>query len=249
MLLYNADVEEGDRQYLSAEHEDGEDEARQAFFDLRQRTLQGMEQLPAFRVVSLGLLRKLRTNMRGALLYGEVEDALGRYFRLLDSDMQKFASLHETLKDAADKLPSSTSAASSSSLGISFFEPAPSPLAPAVAAAQSQLHEGMRQIAVVLLACGEMQRRALDLKLSAQRAVAQCDASGSAVASFGSFADFLDEALAVGEQLRRRREELQQLRMRAMASVVDAKMAAAAAAQAKDSGYRSNASAPNGVGA
>lgn len=215
MLLYNADVDEADRlyQHEDAETEDHEssDDCRRSFFELRQRALLGLDQFPAFRIVCFGLLRKLRTNHRGPVIYPELEDALGRYFRLLDGDMQRFATLHETLRDAASKLENSTGASVPASV------------------AQNLLHEGMREIAVVLLACGEMQRRALDLKMSAQRAVsADSENAEKPVASFLRFAEFLEEALAVSDQLRRKHEELQQLRMRAMASAVDARLAAQA---------------------
>mmetsp|Transcript_103191 Transcript_103191/g.291380 ORF Transcript_103191/g.291380 Transcript_103191/m.291380 type:complete len:246 (+) Transcript_103191:155-892(+) len=206
MLLYNADVDESERNYrkqddLAGEEDDDDDNddgVRRSFFDLRQRTLLGLDQLPAFRVVALGLLRKLRTNLRGAILYGEVEDAMARYFRLLDNDMQRFASLHETLRDAADKLPQ-----------------------------EGLLLDGMREIAVVLLACGEMQRKALDLKLSAQRSASMSDVAVPPLASFERFAIFLENALAVSDQLRKKHEELQQLRMRAWASAMDSRAAAA----------------------
>ena len=35
-----------------------------SFFDLRQRTLSGMDLMPAFRVVVLGLARKLKNNTK-----------------------------------------------------------------------------------------------------------------------------------------------------------------------------------------
>jgi hypothetical protein len=218
MLLYNADIEEGERIYLQdaderEERESGDDN-RRSFFELRQRALVGLDQFPAFRIVSFGLLRKLRTNHRGPVIYPELEDALGRYFRLLDGDMQRFATLHETLRDAASKFDGSGATA----------PPATGASGP-VGVAQTLLHDGMREIAVVLLACGEMQRKALDLKMSAQRAVSASDSDlEKPVASFVRFAEFLAEALAVSDQLRRKHEELQQLRMRAMASVVDARL-------------------------
>ena len=84
------------------------------------------------------------------------------------------------------------------------------------------LHEGMREIAVVpwfslgpytfiifrpklitcavccsgrevLLACGEMQRQCLDLKLDAQRSIASASSSAPHI-SYSKYADFLDEA-------------------------------------------------------
>ena len=133
---------------------------------------------------------------------------------MLDGDMQRFATLHETLRDAAGKLDGSNSRDACTG--------------PANVA-QQLLHEGMREIAVVLLACGEMQRRALDLKMSAQRAVSASDSDNEdkkPAASFARFAEFLEEALAVSDQLRRKHEELQQLRMRAMASAMDARFQA-----------------------
>eukprot|EP00928_Gymnodinium_smaydae_P021406 TRINITY_DN18349_c0_g3_i1.p1 TRINITY_DN18349_c0_g3~~TRINITY_DN18349_c0_g3_i1.p1 ORF type:complete len:264 (+),score=81.56 TRINITY_DN18349_c0_g3_i1:75-794(+) len=210
MRLYNSDLDEAERVRAASPEgcgdsdEDGADgEPCRSFFELRQRTLVGMVQVPAFRIVVLGLLRKLRMNTRGSVLYGEVEDALGRYFRLLDGDMQRFATLHETLREAADRqaavLESGTSAASAGA-----------------ATAQQLLHDGMREIAVVLLACGKMQKRALDLKMAAQRSIAETP-TGPAAVSFSRFADFLEEALAICDQLRRKHEELQSQRMKAMA--------------------------------
>merc|ERR1719356_259479 len=116
-----------------------EEDIIRSFFELRQRALVGMDQVSAFLIVALGLLRKLRTNAKGSVLYGEVEDALGRYFRLLDADMQKFATLHETLREPADK----------ASLNADGCKEA-------VAASQTAralLHNGMKEIAAVLLAC------------------------------------------------------------------------------------------------
>merc|ERR1712194_220149 len=143
-------------------------------------------------------VRKLRMNVKGSVLYSEAEDALNRYCRLLEADMQKFATLHETLQDAAETkaLPHES---------------------------RKTLTEGMREIAVVLLACGEMQRRALDLKMGAQRSIADSFADTPPLVSFAKFADFLEKALAVSDQLRRKHEELQQQRMRAMASVAEAR--------------------------
>jgi len=227
MRCYNLDVDEADRRFaapeldpdllLDLERRSWDDpEAHAAscysFFDLRQRTLVGLDQLSAFRIAAQGALRKLRTNVRGSVLYGEVEDALNRYCRVLDLDMQTFASLHETLQEAARKQ-------------AQFQAASNSPAAAALALARSTLSEGMREIAVVLLACGEMQRRALDMKMNAQRAIAESAEDGGALVSFSRFADFLEEALAVSEQLRRKHEELQQQRMKAMASAVEARAA------------------------
>lgn len=229
MRLHNSDVDEAER---SGPHDHDEDELEfeeeevESFFDLRQRTLVGMDQMSAFRIVALGVLRKLRTNLKGSVLYGEVEDALGRYFRLLDGDMQKFASLHETLRDAADRQdPKATGAERT-----------------ALAAAQSILLEAMREIAVVLLACGEMQRRALDLKMMAQRSISE-QRTGPPLISFSKFAEFLEEALAVCDQLRRKHEELHQQRMRAMAGVAEARVAAAAASSSSSAGAAAASSA------
>lgn len=251
MRLYNSDVDEAERLLATGyerehEAEDGGEDAAGSFFDLRQRTLTGIDQMSAFRIVAMGLLRKLRT-CRVTVLYSEVEDAIGRYFRLLDADMQRFASLHEVLKDLADKqaqsvhmkpsasegaLPSMLSraprAASSSAVLSSTSTPAGLGRG-ALEMAKALLLEGMREIAVVLLACGEMQRRALELKMSAQRAISDHRIGSPPAASFSKFADFLEEALAVCDQLRRKHEELQQLRMRAMASATEARLAAAAA--------------------
>lgn len=209
MRLYNADVEEAERNYQPGvdelELEDEEPDSCRSFFDLRQRTLIGMDQMSAFRIVALGVLRKFRTNAKGSVLYSEVEDALGRCFRLLDADTQRFASLHETLRDAADKQDRPDRANNSAAVA-------------ALDTAKSILLECMREIAVVLLACGEMQRRALDLKMSAQRSISESRVDVPPLVSFSKFADFLEEALAVCDQLRKKHEELQQQRMRAMAS-------------------------------
>jgi hypothetical protein len=221
MLLYNADIDEAERNHVSEDlEEDDIFEAcspHQSFFDLRQRTLLGMEQLPAFRVVALGLLRKLRTNKQGSVLYGEVEDALGRYFRLMDADMQRFVSLHETFGDMS---------------GQPILQVAP--------AARTLVKDGMHEIAIVLLACSEMQQKALDLKLGCQRSIAENEEDGCPIVSFQTFAGFIEEALAVSDQLRRKHEELQQLRLKAMERVVDAKVAAASSS-GSDSGQGSPA--------
>ncbi|CAL1152765.1 unnamed protein product [Cladocopium goreaui] len=217
MRLCNADVDEAERnpsQFEDFDEPEDDEGSSKSFFDLRQRTLSGMDLMPAFRVVVLGLARKLKNNTKDSILYSEVEDALGRYFRVLDSDMQRFANLHEILRDAADK----AGAAGTSLVG--------SP--PAVLAIHNAgiglLHEGMREIAVVLLACGEMQRQCLDLKLDAQRSIAS--ASSAPHISYSKYADFLDEAMALCDQLRRKHEELQQQRIRAMAKLTEAKLAA-----------------------
>lgn len=206
MRLLNSDVDEAERVCLAPEEDleekEGGAEGLRSFFELRQRTLLGMDPLPAFRLVVLGLLRKLRTNAKGTVLYLELEDALGRYFRLLDSDMQRFASLHETLRDATHKEDVS-----------------------AVSGSRALLLDGMRQIAVVLLACGEVQQRSLDMKIGAQMSISQSSVSAPAHVSFTKYAEFFEEALAVCDQLKKKHEELQQLRIRAMASAVDAKTA------------------------
>eukprot|EP00931_Biecheleriopsis_adriatica_P123527 TRINITY_DN98579_c0_g1_i1.p1 TRINITY_DN98579_c0_g1~~TRINITY_DN98579_c0_g1_i1.p1 ORF type:complete len:224 (-),score=72.84 TRINITY_DN98579_c0_g1_i1:75-746(-) len=220
MRLYNADVDEAERcyqeddEFAELDQEDGDgDGACKSFFDLRQRTLSGMDQLPAFRVVALGLLRKLKNYTKGSVLYPEVEDLLGRYFRLLDADMQRFASLHETLRDASDKSASSAAATKSDANA-----------AAAHTAGVNLLHEGMREIAVVLLACSERQRESLDMKIQAQRLISESGAGKPPLASFGKYADFIEEALALGDQLRRKHEELQQQRIRAMAKITEAKL-------------------------
>lgn len=221
MRHYNIDVEEAERNYLPQDEleldDEGENGSCTSFFDLRQRTLLGVDQMSAFRIVALGVLRKLRTNVKGSVLYSEVEDALNRYCRLLEADMQKFASLHETLQEAADRQKQ-------------HGGPTNAVAATALAAARSLLLEGQREIAVVLLACGEMQRRALDLKMSAQRSIAESEEDAAPLVSFSRFADFLEEALAVSDQLRRKHEELQQQRMRAMTSAMEARAAAGSVA-------------------
>eukprot|EP00434_Breviolum_minutum_P014097 symbB.v1.2.012430.t1/scaffold849.1/size158081/13 len=228
MRLCNADVDEAERNpaefedFDEPEDEDGGDGggSSKSFFDLRQRTLSGMDLMPAFRVVVLGLARKLKNNTKDSILYSEVEDALGRYFRVLDADMQRFANLHEILRDAADKGGAAAAgyAASSAVLGTHN-------------AGVGLLHEGMREIAVVLLACGEMQRQCLDLKLDAQRSIAT--SAKTPHISYSKYADFLDEALALCDQLRRKHEELQQQRIRAMAKLTEAKLAAGTGTEAE----------------
>lgn len=232
MRLFNVDVEEAERNYSPSIDDEAEFEEElesdpcRSFFDLRQRTLTGMDQMSAFRLVALGAVRKLRTNLKGSILYGEVEDALGRYFRLLDADMQKFATLHETLRDAADK-QDPKAVASKAAFGSN--KP-PAAVKEALSQAHAILLDAMREIAVVLLACGEMQRRALDLKVTAQRSIAETHEGVPPLVSFSKFADFLEEALAVCDQLRRKHEDLHQQRMRAMASAAEARSAAAAQA-------------------
>mmetsp|Transcript_97295 Transcript_97295/g.261376 ORF Transcript_97295/g.261376 Transcript_97295/m.261376 type:complete len:274 (-) Transcript_97295:39-860(-) len=238
MRLHNADVDEADRgQPIDFDGSDCEEEGVESFFDLRQRVLVGMDQMSAFRIVALGVLRKLRTNVKGTVLYGEVEDALGRYFRLLDADMQKFASLHETLRDAADKYDPSNAGGVSG--GTTITPRGTSSVASALAAASAILLEAMREIAVVLLACGEMQRRALDLKMTAQRAITESRERVAPSVSFSKFVEFLEEALAVCDQLRRKHEELHQQRMRAMAAAADARVAASKAGAAPGGGAAS----------
>merc|ERR1719359_1151621 len=146
-MLYNADIDEAEWPRGKNEPLESEDDVGVSFFDLRQRVLINMEHISAFRVVTLGLLRKLRTCPKEWVPYNEVEDALGRFFRFLDHDMQRFASLHEQLKSIDESVES----ASDTSI---------------------KAREGMREIAVVLLACGELQRRTLDWKLSVQKSVA-----------------------------------------------------------------------------
>jgi len=215
MRHYNIDVEESDRNYvpnlddLGEELEEEDDGTCRSFFDLRQRILVGLDQSSSFRLVALAVVRKLQNNLKGSVLYSEVEDALNRYCRLLEADMQKFATLHKTLQEAAEK-----------------EEPGTSSSCTAMVAARAILADGMREIAVVLLACGEMQRKALDLKMSAQRSIADSFEDAPPLVSFSKFAEFLEEALAVSDQLRRKHEELQQQRMRAMASVAEARMSA-----------------------
>merc|ERR1719203_1306508 len=176
-----------------------------------------MDQNSAFRITALGLLRKLQTHTKGSVLYAELEDALGSYFRLLDADAQKFASLHDVLRGHADKLQPR-------------FRGASSAAAIATASARTALSEAMREIAVVLLACGEMQRTALDLKVAAQFAISEATGTTPPLISFQRFADFLEKALDFNHQLRKKHVELHQQRMRAMASVVDAQAAQAAMA-------------------
>ncbi|OLP88390.1 Lysosomal aspartic protease [Symbiodinium microadriaticum] len=220
MRLCNADVDEAERNYQEEEEDfeemDNEEgiSVGKVFFDLRQRTLSGMDQMPAFRVVVLGLLRKLRNNVKDSILYSEVEDALGRYFRVLDADMQRFANLHEILRDSADKPGTCTFQLEAAGAAVFATHTAGTTL----------LHEAMREIAVVLLACGEMQRRSLDLKLQTQRSIS-ASSGGAPLISYSRFADFLDEATALCVQLRRKHEELQQQRIRAMATLTEAKLA------------------------
>lgn len=222
MRHYNLDVYEAERHYalsagdeLDTEEEDDRPEngSCRSFFDMRQRALVGLDQMSAFKVVVQGVRRKLgERNARGSVLYSELEDALNRYCRLLEADMQRFASLHETLQEAADKQ----------------HQPVATPATPgagaALAASRALLAEGMREIAVVLLACGEMQRRALDLKMTAQlsiRSIAEAEEDVPPLVSFSKFGDFLEEALAVSNQLRRKHEDLHQQRMRAMTIAVE----------------------------
>lgn len=207
MLLFNADIDKAEHLQIADEDEDdddGDDSRSRLFFDLRQRALHGMEPIPAYRVVSLGLLRKLRTNQRGTILYNEVEDALGRYFRLLDIEMQRLCSLHDTFKELSEQ-----------------------PVMQIAPEAANLVKDGMREIAVLLIACGEMQRRALELKLGAQRSISEIEDVDRPLVSFGKFAEFLQDALGISDQLRRKHKDLQQLRVKAMEKLVDAKSAIA----------------------
>mmetsp|Transcript_91398 Transcript_91398/g.272762 ORF Transcript_91398/g.272762 Transcript_91398/m.272762 type:complete len:250 (-) Transcript_91398:257-1006(-) len=226
MRLGNIDIDEADRGTSAGDPADElefedcpeavEADSRRSFFDLRQRTLVGMDQLSAFRIVALGLLRKLQSSARNALLYREVEDALNRYLRILESDMQKFVSLHDILHEAAEKLMERTGSSVLKALNSN------DPLA--------LLEHGMHEIAAVLLACSQMQKRALDLKVGAQHAISESGKAGAPpLVSFGKLAEFLQEALAICDQLRRKHEGLQQVRMRAMASLAEARAAASAA--------------------
>lgn len=247
LRLSNADVEEAERKNAGPSDEPELDDAAdetvcRSFFDLRQRTLLGMDQVSAFHIVSLGLLRKLQASSKGIVLYREVEDCLNRYLRLLDADMQKFVSLHEILRDAVDENERRTK--SSEKQGDGANEAA----AAASAAALQLLHEGMREIAVVLLACSKMQTRALDLKTVAQRSISDDRSGTPGSVSFGRFAEFVEKALALLDQLRRKHEELQQLRIRAMACTADARVAAASAGGASSaSGSASPAAAASGA--
>lgn len=227
MRLCNIDVDEAERGGTSSaahadepeledsgERENG-DGACRSFFDLRQRTLVGMDQLSAFRIVALGLLRKLQSNARGALLYGEVEDGLNRYLRILEADMQKFVSLHDVLHEAANKQERGDSVPVTRALsGLSGNDP------------RVLLENGQKEIAAVLLACTQMQKRALDLKMGTQRAISESKVGAPPLVSFGRLHEFLQESLAICDQLRRKHEELQQVRMRAVAGLAEARAAA-----------------------
>mmetsp|Transcript_43972 Transcript_43972/g.104072 ORF Transcript_43972/g.104072 Transcript_43972/m.104072 type:complete len:222 (-) Transcript_43972:17-682(-) len=213
MLLFNADVDESERGAMPSEHY--VEESCQSFYDLRQRLLAGMDSVPAFNIVALGLVRKLRTNLRGSVLHSEVEDAFSRYFRLLDTDTQRFVSLHETLSETVEKYGGSISGTSGSTAAAPQSGPA--------AAALGKLRDSMREIAVVLLACGEMQRKALELKLAAQESAMAADKGLRPLVSFARVADFIEEAMMVADQLRRKHEELQHTRVNAMGDVVAAK--------------------------
>mmetsp|Transcript_86634 Transcript_86634/g.249970 ORF Transcript_86634/g.249970 Transcript_86634/m.249970 type:complete len:318 (+) Transcript_86634:145-1098(+) len=260
MRLYNIDVDEAERASGPSLDDDDdvefEDDVQdpsepcRTFFELRQCTLGGMDQMSAFRLVALSVVRKLRMNLKGNILYGEIEDALGRYFRILDADMQKFAALHEILRDAAEKHDPKASAAAFAaakrcgSVGAKVVAEA----VIAIEGAHASFLDAMREIAVVLLACGEMQRRALDLKMGAQRVIAEHREGCPCMVSFSRFADFLEEALAVCDQLRRKLEELHQQRIRAMALAAEARCSATAAGS--DAGARAQQarrSAPGGV--
>jgi hypothetical protein len=142
--------------------------------------------------------------------------AFSRYFRLLDGDMQRFATLHETFSSTADEQDK-----------VSCGRPDA-----ATASAIAKLRDGMREIAVVLLACGEMQKRALDLKVSAQQSVAEADEETPALVSFAKFTEFVEDALALSDQIKRKHEELQLRRMKTMAEVVSARVSSSAKAVA-----------------
>lgn len=220
MRLSNVDTEDpgrGHQQSVDAEpelEEESDNTACRSFFELRQRTLAGIDQLSAFRIVALGLLRKLYPSAGRTVLYGEVEDAINRYLRILDLDLQRFVSLHDILHTAA--------------LGAKESVDAGSAAAVASAAAISLLNDGMHEIAAVLLACSQMQKRALDLKVGAQRTISESNGTDPPLVSFAKFVEFLQEAIASCDQLRKKHEELQQTRMRAMASFAEAKGAVAA---------------------
>merc|ERR1719240_857179 len=220
MLLYNADVDPDVLNGLflagqGVEEVDDMDEkvnCRQHFFELRQRTLSNMDLQPAFRITAFGLLRKLRTNVRGNILYVEVEETLDHYFRLLDAHMKDFASLHDSL-DAIEKQAHSCS---------NLTKEDAAPLSPIsltrqrnIAASEQMLRETMREIAVVLLACDRMQYRALGFKMDAADASAHGDDDEPAKISFMSFAEFMEEALNFSDQVRRKHSELQQSLLRA----------------------------------
>mmetsp|Transcript_126717 Transcript_126717/g.354775 ORF Transcript_126717/g.354775 Transcript_126717/m.354775 type:complete len:224 (+) Transcript_126717:133-804(+) len=213
MRLYNADVEEAERpEAPSLDHEADCAEVgkpSETFFELRQRTLAGMDQQPAFRLVALGVVRKLRANLRGSVLHSEIQDALGRYFRVLDSDMQRFASLYETVDAAKRSAPSGAALRGEAKRAIE--------------ASNAILQEVLVDIAAVLLACGQKQEEALALKQTTQVSVAECQEGSQALVSFSRVADLLDDALALCDLLRRKREEVHQQRMGAMAAAIEAR--------------------------
>lgn len=228
MYLYNSDVDASDHATSPAEEGQDDDDATPvtpSFFELRQRALLGMEQGSAFMVVALGLLRKLRSSTKSPLSYAEIEDGLGRYFRILDADSERFATLYEVLKSAAAKHVEEQ-------LPEFLGSPCKETAAQVAEEAAAMLSDGMQEIAVVLLACSKMQRRSLDLKMAAQRSLAESDDDQPALISFSRFGKFFEEALDVYDQLKRKHEELQQRRLKAMARVMDAKAAVAAASSA-----------------
>mmetsp|Transcript_67351 Transcript_67351/g.125791 ORF Transcript_67351/g.125791 Transcript_67351/m.125791 type:complete len:220 (-) Transcript_67351:74-733(-) len=210
MLLFNADVEEAERGAMPPEHHI--EDSCQSFFDLRQRLLVEMDALPAFNVVALALVRKLRNNIKGGILHSEVEDAFSRYFRLLDTDMQRFVTLHETLNETVVKYGGGSTANTGT---------AP-PAAGAQTSAIGKLSDHMRDIRVVLLACGEMQKKALELKLATQESAMLADNGLRPLVSFAKVADFIEQALDLADRLRRKHEDFQKARRNAMADVIDA---------------------------
>merc|ERR1712007_19868 len=77
-------------------------------------------------------------------------------------------------------------------------------------AAAFLLKEAMREIAVVLLACDQMQHRALEFKKDAADAIAESADGKLPRISFVSFAEFIEQALAFSSHVRRKHSELQQ---------------------------------------
>mmetsp|Transcript_103290 Transcript_103290/g.205297 ORF Transcript_103290/g.205297 Transcript_103290/m.205297 type:complete len:240 (-) Transcript_103290:228-947(-) len=221
--LTNVDAEDRRRSPSPNVHEEPELEERtddtscRSFFELRQRILAGMDQVSAFRIVALGLLRKLHPSVARTVLYVEVEDALNRYLRIVDLDLQKFVSLHDIFRTAAEKQETDAKAVAKD------CKDGGSAAVAASTAATSLLNEGMHEIAAVLLACSQMQKRALDLKVGAQRTISESDGTGPPLVSFTKIVEFLQEAIAVCDQLRKKHEELQQTRIRAMATFAEAK--------------------------
>jgi len=66
----------------------------------------------------------------------------------------------------------------------------------------------------------------LDLKMGTQRAISESKVGAPPLVSFGRLHEFLQESLAICDQLRRKHEELQQVRMRAVAGLAEARAAA-----------------------